>query len=96
MLAAIRPDARIIAMDSTGIEWHTRALSSHLESWQLNHGYLQLMIGGPDGLATACLDRSHDIWSLSQLTFPHFLVRVLVAEQLYRAWSILSGHPYHK
>jgi len=96
MLRAIARGDHVVALDSKGRQWSTEALAAELERWLLHPGGVTLLIGGPDGLAPACLDRADQVWSLSQLTFPHQLVRVIVAEQLYRAWSYLKGHPYHR
>ena len=72
------------------------ALARRLQDWMGDGRDVALLIGGPDGLDSTCLDGADWRWSLSPLTLPHALVRVLVAEQLYRAWSILAGHPYHR
>lgn len=95
MIRAIGRDHHVVALDTRGREWNTEELASQLERWLLHPGGVTLLIGGPDGLAPACLERADQVWSLSRLTFPHQLVRVMVAEQLYRAWSYLKGHPYH-
>jgi len=92
----LTPGARIVALNSGGKIWSTTELSKRLEVWKDNFRHVQMLIGGPDGLSRGCLDEADEIWSLSNLTFPHFLVRVLVAEQLYRAWSLLNNHPYHR
>ncbi len=76
--------------------WSTEQLANHLKNWQAGRRNIDLLIGGPDGLSSACLQKAETKWSLSALTLPHPLVRILVAEQLYRATSILQGHPYHK
>lgn len=96
MLAAIPPGARVIALDVQGKSFSTESLARQLQNWLASGRDLVLLIGGPDGLAAACLERADLIWSLSALTLPHGLVRVVVAEQLYRAWTILEGHPYHR
>jgi 23S rRNA (pseudouridine1915-N3)-methyltransferase len=96
MLAAIPEKAYVVALEPTGRGWSTIDLAQQLESWQQNHSQVCLLIGGPDGLSEACLGRANQKWSLSNLTFPHMLVRILVAEQLYRAWSFSRGHPYHR
>jgi 23S rRNA (pseudouridine1915-N3)-methyltransferase len=96
MLAAIAKDSYVIALDVMGEQWDTYQLSKHLQLWHDRAQPINLLIGGPEGLSTACLERANQKWSLSLLTFPHPLVRVLVAEQLYRAWSILTHHPYHR
>lgn len=96
ILAAIPKGSFVIALDEKGKQWNTAQLSIQLQQWRETHGKLSFIIGGPDGLAPEVLERSNAMWSLSQLTFPHPLVRVVVAEQLYRAWSLQAGHPYHR
>jgi 23S rRNA (pseudouridine1915-N3)-methyltransferase len=86
----------IITLDEHGKEWSTRELAQNLQNWQLTEQNISLLIGGPDGLASEYLQKARLNWSLSKLTLPHHLVRVMVAEQLYRAWSILQHHPYHR
>lgn len=95
-LAAIPPGSRVVALDRNGRELNTEALAGRIEK-QLAAGCdLVLLVGGPEGLAPECLVAAHERWSLSQLTLAHPLVRVVLAEQLYRAWSILRGLPYHR
>jgi 23S rRNA (pseudouridine1915-N3)-methyltransferase len=96
MLAAIPPASYTIALDVKGEQWNTSQLSCHLQNWREREESVSLLVGGPEGLADSCLAHSRLKWSLSPLTFPHPLVRIIVAEQLYRAWSILSHHPYHR
>ncbi|WP_226662865.1 23S rRNA (pseudouridine(1915)-N(3))-methyltransferase RlmH [Microbulbifer aggregans] len=96
MLAALGPRDHVVALDVKGKSWSTEQLSSELAGWQMSGDNVSLLIGGPDGLAPDCLNRASQRWSLSALTMPHPLVRVLLAEQLYRAWTLLAGHPYHK
>lgn len=96
MLRAIQPGDGVVALDVPGKPWSTEQLARQLRGWQESGNNYNLLIGGPDGLAPACLDRAAQSWSLSPLTLPHPLVRVLLMEQLYRAWSINAGHPYHK
>lgn len=96
MLAAIPKGARVVALDVQGRTWSTPQLAGQLESWMAGGRDVALLVGGPDGLSRQCLDRAEQTWSLSPLTLPHPLVRVVVAEQLYRAWSITQGHPYHR
>jgi 23S rRNA (pseudouridine1915-N3)-methyltransferase len=86
----------VIALDEHGKQWTTMELAKQLDTWQQAHSTIVFLIGGPDGLATACKNRAQAQWSLSQLTLPHPLVRVVLIEQLYRAHSILQGHPYHR
>ena len=96
LLAAIKPDMRVVALDLTGRSLSTDQLASRLDDIRQVSSGLQLMIGGADGLDPACLTRADERWCLSSMTFPHFLVRVIIAEQLYRAWTILHHHPYHR
>lgn len=96
MLSRLSGPERVIALDERGQGWTTRALSGKLESWRAAGGDVAFLVGGPDGLDKACLERAESRWSLSPLTLPHPLVRILVAEQLYRAWSITRNHPYHR
>lgn len=85
-----------VCLEVTGQSVDTPALARRLEAWRSDGRDIALLIGGPDGLDPACLETADWRWSLSRLTLPHGLVRVMVAEQLYRAWSILVGHPYHR
>ena len=96
LLAAVPRDARTIALEVEGRAWSTEQLADRLRDWLQDGRDLALLVGGPDGLSAACRDRAELKWSLSPLTLPHPLVRVVLAEQLYRAWSIISGHPYHR
>lgn len=96
MLAAIGRNDYVVALDQPGNRYTTEELAGLLETWLGQGRDLALLIGGPDGLSDACRSRADQRWSLSDLTLPHGLVRVLVAEQIYRAWSILRGHPYHR
>jgi 23S rRNA (pseudouridine1915-N3)-methyltransferase len=89
-------DARLIALDEHGTQPDTLGWSKALKDWMQDGRDVVLAIGGPDGHSPAVLARAEAKWSLSKLTFPHALVRVLVAEQLYRAWSVLQNHPYHR
>lgn len=84
------------ALDQNGSQWDTPKLSQRLGGWMQDGRDVALLIGGPEGLSAECLKRAEGRWSLSRLTLPHPMVRVLVAEQLYRSWSMLSGHPYHR
>lgn len=86
----------VLALDERGQQWTTQQLAAAMQSWQMESPRVALMIGGADGLDESCKQRAASLWSLSKLTLPHALVRVLVAEQIYRAWSILQGHPYHR
>jgi 23S rRNA (pseudouridine1915-N3)-methyltransferase len=86
----------LVALELRGEPWSTPQLAAELASWQARGGDCCLLIGGPEGLHPECVERAHRRWSLSALTLPHPLVRVVVAEQLYRAWTINIGHPYHR
>lgn len=96
MLAALPKGARVVALDVKGAEHATEELAARLEVWLADGRDVALLVGGPDGLAPECLARADERWSLSRLTLPHPLVRVVLAEQIYRAWSILRNHPYHR
>ncbi len=96
LLQAIPKGCRVVALDPRGRAWDSSGLAHRLGDWLAGGRDLALLVGGPEGLSAACLERADERWSLSPLTFPHPLVRVILAEQLYRAWSILRGHPYHR
>lgn len=96
ILKAIPAGDRVIALDVLGARVSTEQLAEQLADWQMSGANVSLLIGGPDGLSAACLARAGQRLSLSALTLPHPLVRVLLAEQLYRAWTITVGHPYHR
>lgn len=96
MLAAVGKGNRIVTLDIPGEKWDTPKLANQLENWKQDGRNVSLLIGGPEGLAPACKEAAMQSWSLSPLTLPHPLVRVLVAESLYRAWSITTNHPYHR
>jgi len=95
-LAALGDRDLVVALDLKGKAWSTAQLAEQLKSWQMSGDPVALLVGGPDGLAPECLHRADQRWSLCDLTFPHPLVRVIIAEQLYRAWSLLNHHPYHR
>jgi 23S rRNA (pseudouridine1915-N3)-methyltransferase len=96
ILAAIPANNFVIALDVAGKSFSTEDLAMQLQKWRENARDISLLVGGSEGLSDECLNRADLRWSLSPLTFPHLLVRVIVAEQLYRASCILSGHPYHR
>ncbi len=96
MLAMIGKGEQVIVLDVKGKSWSTEQLAENMASWKMSGSNYCLLIGGPDGLAPACLALASAKWSLSALTLPHPLVRILVIEQLYRACTILQNHPYHK
>jgi 23S rRNA (pseudouridine1915-N3)-methyltransferase len=96
LLAAIPGQALVIAMDVSGKPWSTQGLAERLQGWLQGGRDIALLVGGADGLSPACLARADLRWSLSAHTLPHALVRVVLAEQVYRAWTLLTGHPYHR
>lgn len=96
MVAALHTDDRVIALDVQGKALSTEALAAELQRTLPEGRNIALLVGGPEGLATCALARARERWSLSALTLPHPLVRILVAEQIYRGWSLLRGHPYHR
>jgi 23S rRNA (pseudouridine1915-N3)-methyltransferase len=96
MLAALPRDCLVVALDVQGQAWSTETLADNLQQWLGSGRDVALLVGGPDGLSQDCLERAERHWSLSALTYPHALVRVVVAEQLYRAWTLSTGHPYHR
>jgi 23S rRNA (pseudouridine1915-N3)-methyltransferase len=95
-LAAIPKGNRIVTLEVTGRPWSTPELAQNLEKWKMNGRDISLLIGGPEGLAPSCIQVSEQRWSLSNLTLPHPLVRIIAAETLYRAWSLTANHPYHR
>ena len=94
--AAIPAGTHVVALDERGSALTTAALAAKLSQWQGQGGDVALLIGGPDGLHPALRQGAHERIRLSDLTLPHAMVRVLLVEQLYRAWSINAGHPYHR
>ena len=93
---AIPKGCRIVALDERGTNLTTKALASRLQNWQLESDDVALVIGGPDGLDPAFRQAAHERIRLSDMTLPHAMARVLLIEQLYRAWSINANHPYHR
>ena len=93
---AIPKGCRIVALDERGTNLTTKALASRLRNWQLESDDVALVIGGPDGLDPAFRQAAHERIRLSDMTLPHAMARVLLIEQLYRAWSINANHPYHR
>ena len=96
MLAALGPKDHVVALEVAGTARSTEALSAWLGERLREARPLVLLIGGPDGLAPECIERANESWSLSPLTLPHALARIVVAEQIYRAMSLAAGHPYHR
>ncbi|MFP5460487.1 MAG: 23S rRNA (pseudouridine(1915)-N(3))-methyltransferase RlmH [Gammaproteobacteria bacterium] len=94
--AALPPGAQIVVLDERGADLDTRQLAGRVQRWQQAAQPVAILIGGPDGLDEALKSQAAERLRLSSLTLPHPLVRVLLAEQLYRAWSVLANHPYHR
>jgi 23S rRNA (pseudouridine1915-N3)-methyltransferase len=96
LIKSIPRGDRVIALNVEGKALSTPQLAKRLRDWQMSGDNISLLIGGPDGLSSEVLQRADERWSLSDLTLPHPLVRVLLSEQLYRAWTITVNHPYHR
>ena len=96
ILGKIPSNEQVVLLDEKGRQPTSPDLAERLSAWQADGRDLCFVIGGPDGISDSCRGRADFVWSLSNLTLPHGLARVLFAEQLYRAWSLLSGHPYHR
>ena len=96
VLAAVARNDYVVALDQPGVQYASEDLAALLDTWLAQGRDLAMLVGGADGLSDACLGRADLRWSLSDLTLPHGLARVVLAEQLYRAWTILRGHPYHR
>lgn len=96
MLSAVGNNDRVIALDVKGKRYTTEKMANRLQELLPQGQHISLFIGGPEGLSSDCLQRADEKWSLSDLTLPHPLVRVMLAEQLYRCWSVIKGHPYHR
>lgn len=96
LLAAVPRGCRIVALEPNGRQIDTPGLAAELTAHRTRGEDLALLIGGPEGLAPECRMRAAAVWSLSALTFAHPVVRVVLAEQLYRVWSMISNHPYHR
>jgi 23S rRNA (pseudouridine1915-N3)-methyltransferase len=96
LYAAVPSRATVVALDVKGQSWSTEMLAEKLENWMRDGRDLGFMIGGPDGISQSIMQKADTRWSLGPLTLPHPLVRVVLAEQLYRAWTITQNHPYHR
>ncbi|MGS2743784.1 23S rRNA (pseudouridine(1915)-N(3))-methyltransferase RlmH [Halomonas sp. LS-001] len=94
--ARLKGDEYLVALEVKGKTWSTPQLASEADEWRMLGKDVVLLVGGPDGLDPALSAQADKIWSLSPLTLPHPLVRIMLAEQLYRAWTLLVGHPYHR
>lgn len=96
LLGHIQSGDYVIALDVEGRQFSTSKFARRLESLRVQGRDVALLLGGPDGLGAGCLERADERWSLSPLTLPHPLVRIVLSEQFYRAWSLLQNHPYHR
>ena len=96
ILARLSINEQVVLLDERGKQVSSQSLASRLSEWQSDGRDICLIIGGPDGVSGAVRQRADWIWSLSELTLPHGMARALLAEQLYRAWSLQTGHPYHR
>lgn len=96
MLAAVKKGSLVVTLEINGKPWSTPQLAEQMTGWMESGRNVALLVGGPEGLAPVCQQKADQQWSLSPLTLPHPLVRIVIAEQLYRAVSILKHHPYHK
>jgi 23S rRNA (pseudouridine1915-N3)-methyltransferase len=96
LLSRLQPEEQVVLLDEKGKQPTSEELARKLSGWQSDGRDVCFIIGGPDGVSDGCRQRAGFVWSLSNLTLPHGLARVTFAEALYRAWSLLSGHPYHR
>jgi 23S rRNA (pseudouridine1915-N3)-methyltransferase len=96
MLALLPAAAHVVALLENGKPWSTKDLAAKIEAWMQRGAPVAFLVGGPDGLSPECVARANERWSLSNLTLPHGLVRIVTAEAVYRAWSLLENHPYHR
>lgn len=96
VLSRLRPDEHVVLLDERGRQLSSRQLADRLRDWQATGEDVAFVIGGADGVSAAVAERANFTWSLSKLTLPHALARVLFAEQIYRAFTLTTGHPYHR
>ena len=94
--AKLATEDYLVALHVQGREMTTETIAERLDQWQMAGNRVCIVIGGPDGLHPSILDAAQEQWSFGRITLPHPLVRVILSEQLYRAWSIQAGHPYHR
>lgn len=94
--ARLKGNEHLVALEVKGKPWSTEALAREADGWRMQGRDVVLLVGGPDGLEPGLSAQAHQHWSLSPLTLPHPLVRIVLAEQLYRAWTLMVGHPYHR
>ena len=96
ILSRLAKTDQLVALDVSGSTISTEKISDRFDQWQMQGQHVSIVIGGPDGLDAAVLQRAAEQWSFGRITLPHPLVRIILAEQLYRAWSVQAGHPYHR
>lgn len=96
ILGKLAPTEQVVLLDERGKQLTSKSLAAKLTDWQTDGRDLCFVIGGPDGVSDAIRQRADMMWSLSKLTLPHGMARALLSEQLYRAWSLQTGHPYHR
>ncbi len=96
IMAAIKPGSQTLVLDEHGKQFGSAELAKIMKQWMDDNQSVSFIIGGADGISDTLKKQSHSLWSLSALTLPHGLVRVLLTEQIYRAWTILNNHPYHR
>ena len=96
LLSQVSPSDHVVAMDVLGKSFSTERLADKFKNMLPQGKNICLLVGGPDGLDQSCLARADESWSLSELTLPHPIVRIVLAEQIYRVWSVMQGHPYHR
>ncbi|MFK7828172.1 MAG: 23S rRNA (pseudouridine(1915)-N(3))-methyltransferase RlmH [Congregibacter sp.] len=96
LLKGLRGDDHCVALDVAGKGWAAEDLAEQMQDWMMQGRAVSFLIGGPDGLSSACLAAANQRWSLGPMVLPHPLVRIVLVEQLYRAWTITIGHPYHR
>jgi len=96
ILAKLKPGSLNIGLDEKGADWSSSDWSKQLQRWMTDFTQINLIIGGPDGLAGQCLERCQQRVALGRMTMPHALVKLVLLEQIYRAWTIYQGHPYHR
>ena len=96
ILGKIKPSEHVVVLDERGKQFSSKELAEKVDKWQTVGEDIVFVIGGPDGVSAGVLARGNSLWSLSKLTLPHGLARVFFAEQIYRAWSLSTGHPYHR
>ncbi len=95
-LATVPRGSHVVALDRGGQQWSTRELAAKMQAWLIGRRDVAFLIGGSDGLSDECKTGADETWALSRLTFPHSLARLMLVEQLYRGWSLLSGSAYHR